>query len=239
MSLRKHTRTHPDEMIQHLKKISERSASLFLLLLLSVDFTFIFLHIVKHTLVSNSALFNKFSAYLDMYHFIKLFWVVILFACLLTFTRCSGYLAWVLVFTFFLFDDALLIHQNVGDQIAKNFAAYLPKTISSPPRLFELTALALAGSLLFALVAWAYFHNPQPFKKISKDIMLLIVALIFFGLIIDLAGILSLGPTLLFGLEIVEDAGEMIVYSLLLWYVFLLAIRNGKPSLFLHDLKNK
>ena len=223
----------------HLREMNELSASLLLLLLLSADFAFNLFHVTKHTLVSHSSLYYKLSAYLEIYHLIKLFWVVVLFAYLLAITRCSGYLAWILVFTFFLIDDALLIHQNIGDQIAKAFDASLPQKLSLQPRIFELSVLALAGTVLLVIVAWAYIHSSHTFRKISKDILLFIAALVFFGVIVDLAGAINLGPAVISGLDLVEDGGEMVVYSLILWYVFLLAIHNGKPELFLHELINK
>ena len=58
----------------------------------------------------------------------------------------------------------------------------------------------------------------------------------FFGLIADVAVALKLSPAIIVGLEIVEDGGESVVYSLILWDIFLLAIRNEKSDFFLHEL---
>ena len=52
----------------------------------------------------------------------------------------------------------------------------------------------------------------------------------FFGLITDLAAVTKLGPAVEFASDFVEDGGEMAIVSLILWYVFLLAVRNGKPD---------
>ena len=140
------------------------------------------------------------------------------------------------MFTYFLFDDALLLHQNIGDHISNIFNAYFNNNLGFGPRFFELAFLAIVGIILLAIVAWAYFHGPWTFRKISIDILLFIAALVFFGLIVDLAETAKLGPAVIFGLGFVEDGGELVVDSLILWYVFLLVIRNGKPDLFLHDL---
>jgi len=223
-------------MFQHLRKIGEHSASLLLLLLISTDFVFIVLHIIIAILDPNPSLCNisGICAYMNIYHLIMLFWVIILFGYVLKSTRCSSYASWILMFTFFLFDDALRLHQSVGDRIAIIFDADL--SLGLPSRYFELAVLAIAGFVLLAVVAWAYFHGPHTFRKISIDILLFIAALVFFGLIVDLAEAIKLGPVVIFGLGFVEDGGELVVYSLILWYVFLLAMRNGKSDLFLHDL---
>jgi hypothetical protein len=218
------------EMYLRLREMNEPSASLLLLLLLSADFVFITLLIINMTLVPNSLLCNTYGlcTYLKSYHLVKLFWVIILLAYVLKSTRCSGYMAWILVFTYDLFDDAFNIHQYLGGHIANSFYAYNSNNLGLQPRLFELAVLGLAGIFLLAIVAWAYFRSPYEFRKVSNDLLLFIVALVFFGVIADLATTIKLGPVIIYGLGIVEDGGEIIIVSLILWYVFLLAIHNGK-----------
>ena len=225
-------------MLQTMRKMSEHSSSLLLLLLLSADSVFIVFHIVIRIFDPNPSLCNisGICAYMHSYHLIKLFWIIILFGYVLKLTKCSSYVSWILVFTYFLFDDALLIHQNVGSHVADIFDVHLPYNLNLPPRYFELSVLAFAGIILLAIVAWTYFHSSRTFRKISIDMLLFIAALVFFGLIVDLAEAAKLEPAAIFGLGFVEDGGELVVDSLILWYVFLLAIRNGKPDYFLHDL---
>jgi hypothetical protein len=228
-------------MLQHLKKMSGHSASLLLLLVLSADFVFIVLHIIIGIFDPNPALcdISGICAFMNVYHLIKLFWITVLLAYLLIRTEYRGYVSWILMFTFFLFDDALLIHQNIGDQIAKSFAAHPALNPGLPPRFFELAVLAIAGMVLLAVVAWTYFRSPYEFRKISNDMLLFIALLVFFGLIVDVATTIKLQSPVIFGLGIVEDGGELAVDSLIVCYVFLLAIRNGKPDLFLLDLLGK
>jgi hypothetical protein len=86
-----------------------------------------------------------------------------------------------------------------------------------------------------AIIAWAYFRSPRSFKEMSKDMLLFVVALAFFGVLTDMAAAVKLGPLVNSVSDIVEDGGEMVVLSLILWYVYLLALRNGELDLFLHD----
>lgn len=230
-------------MFRYIRKINEPSAYLLLLLLLSADFVFTVLHIIYHTLGPNSFICNISGLcshqIVNAYHLVKLFWIIILLAYILKLTRYSGYVSWIVTFVFFLLDDALLLHQIVGDQIAYNFGTYLPPDLSLPSRFFELAVLAIAGMLLLVVVAWAYLHGPGEFRKVSNDLLLFIAALVFFGIIVDLATAIKLGSAAVLGLVIVEDAGELVVDSLIVWYVFLLVIRKGNPDLFLLDLLRK
>lgn len=227
-------------MFQHLRKMSGHRASLLLLLLLSADFVFTLLHIIYHTLGPNSFICNISGLcshqIVNVYHLVKLFWIIIFLTYILKLTRYSGYVSWIVTFVFFLLDDASLLHQKIGDWIANNFDTYLPPDLDMPSRYFELGVLAIAGMLLLVVVAWAYLHGPGEFRKVSNDLLLLIAALVFFGIIVDLATAIKLGSTVVLGLVIVEDAGELATYSVILWYVFVLAIHNGKSDLFLHDL---
>lgn len=140
------------------------------------------------------------------------------------------------MFTIFLFDDALLLHQKIGDYVAVMLNASPFYYLAVQSRYFELGVLAIAGFFLLALLAWASHRSDPIFRKVSTDLLLFIAALVFFGLVVDIAEWLRLGRTIVFVLGFVEDGGELAVYSLIVWYVYLLAIRHGKPDVFIYDL---
>jgi hypothetical protein len=219
-------------MLQHIKKMSGPSASLLLVLLLSADLAFIVLHVIIGVFNPNPELCNLtgICAYMDSYHLIKMFWIIILLFYILKLTKHYGYAAWALMFTCFFIDDAFWLHQKIGDRFAALFIGS-----GLPPRFYELGVLAIAGLVLLALVLWFYFQGPVTFRKISADIFLFLAALVFFGLLVDLAGAVGLGDPVTAGLGFVEDGGELVVYSLLVWYIFLLALQQGRPEVFLVD----
>ena len=223
-------------MLQHLKKMSEPSASLLLVLLLSADFVLIVLHVMIGIFDPNPALcdISGICAYMDIYHLIKMFWIIILLLYVLKKARYPGYAAWILMFICFFIDDSLWLHQKIGDRVAS-----LLNVSGLPSRFFELAVLAIAGLALMTIVAWFYFKGPATFKKISIDISVFLAALVFFGLRVDIAEVVRLGHRVILGLQFVEDGGELVVYSLILWYVFLLVLRKGKTDMFLLDLVRK
>jgi hypothetical protein len=223
-------------VIRHIKKMSNTSASLLLVLLLSADIIFIVLHVIIGVFNPNPEFcsLTGICAYMDSYHLIKLFWIIFLLFYVLKLTKLYGYAAWALMFTCFFIDDAFWLHQKVGDRIATLIPGF-----GMPARFYELAVLAIAGLALLALVIWFYMRGSVTFQKVSLDMSLFLAALVFFGIIVDIADTIGLGHTLVAGLQFVEDGGELVVYSLILWYVFLLALRQGKPEAFLVDLLSR
>lgn len=225
--------------LQTVKNLHEHSATIFLVLLLIGDLTYIALHLVEKftPFLQNSLLsIERDRGYAEMYQYLKLIWIAILFFYISLQKKFLGYMAWVLVFTYFFFDDALHIHELLGEYIAGQFSI----THAFGLRMQdygELTVSAIAGISLLSLVAWAYRRGSQDFKNKSKDILLLIGALIFFGVVVDMAHIaIQVGWLVTFILGVIEDGGEMVVVTLILWYTFLLSMRHKTAKAYLCDL---
>lgn len=226
-------------MFQRLRNFNEYSASLLLMLLLCADFAFITVHIINAaTSLLNDTLFSigKDGSYSEIYQYIKYLWIVILLICISKATKSPEYTTWVVVFSYFLFDDALQIHEKLGGQIA-NHLDFTPPLNLRLQDLGELAVSGIAGALLLSIVAWSYLRGSGVFKKATKDIVLLVLGLAFFGIFIDvLHSAIKLGSKVNFLLGVIEDGGEMVFTSLMLWYVFLLSLRHGNLGLYLSDL---
>jgi hypothetical protein len=218
--------------------MGEPGASILLLLLISADVVFIVLHMIIAVFAPYSPLCNTqgICAYMNIYNVIKLFWIVVLFAYVFRARRSTHYLSWILVFTFLLLDDAFLLHQTIGTYLLEIWNTSSLQDIMPGQRFLELGVLAMAGILLLSVVAWSYLHGSPGFRKVSQDVVLFLLALAFLGLIVDLAEAMKLDRRVIFALGFVEDGGEMVVNSLLLWYVFRLALWKGKSELSTHHL---
>ena len=219
----------------------EHSASLFLMLLLCADLAFFAFHAINTMTPFLNDLFSleKDRGYPEMYQYLKWFWIIIVLAYISILRRSFCYIAWGLVFTYFLCDDALRIHETTGRYIGRYIGEYLTLTPPFGLRLGALGQLVAApawGMILLPLVAWAYLHGSQTFKKMSQDMLLLILALVFFGVFVDAAHeAIQLGSKVNFILGVIEDGGEMLVASLMLWYVFLLSVRDENATSYLYD----
>lgn len=223
---------------EYIRNINEHSALLFLILLLCADLAFIVLHSI-HILtpfLSNSFFsIKKDRSYPEMYQYLKWFWIIIILVYLSILRRSFSYISWALVFTYFLCDDALEIHERVGEYIAGDITLAPPLGLRLQD-LGELVVSSTAGMILLFAVIWSYLRGSQTFKKMSRDMLLLILVLAFFGVVVDMANIsIKLGSTVDFILGVIEDGGEMLTASLILWYVFLLSVRNANAISYLGD----
>lgn len=217
--------------------MDEDRASLLLLLLLSTDYVFIVLHIINRiNPFEESNLFrvDYDGSYPEIFQYLKFFWMIVLLASVLIATKSKGYLSWVFIFLYFLLDDALQIHEQMGLVLADAFAINPPLALRGRD-VGELAVFAFFGAVLIPLVVWAYLRGSRAFRDATKDLMILLAAFVFFVVFLDVVhAAVDLGSFFNRALALVEDGGEMLVASLMLWYVFLLALRNGELDVYLH-----
>lgn len=226
-------------ILQSIRNLNQHSATVFLLLLLVGDFVYIMLHFMEAftPFLENPLLsIERDRGYPEMYQYLKWIWVILLLVYISLQKKSLSYMVWVLVFTYFFFDDALNIHENVGSYIAEHIS--LNHTFGLRLQDFgELIVSATVGVVLSSLLIGAYRYGSAEFKKISKDVLLLIGALVFFGVVVDMAHIvIQLGELVTFLLGVVEDGGEMLIVTLILWYTFMLSVRDEKNNAYLCDL---
>lgn len=225
-------------MVCHIRAMSERGATLLLLLLLGTDVAFVILHVISALSVQSRELCSTagICASLASYQLIKLFWISVLFVIVVKATRRLEYATWIVVFLYLFLDKALQIHRTIGSAIANSFDRYLVNSSLLQPRSLEIAVLAVTAAMLSGIVLLAYRCSSEAFKQASYDLLLLIMIWAFFGLFSDFAAAVTAAPLAEISADIIEDGGEMVAVSLIVWYVFLLAIRRGECSLHLRDL---
>lgn len=213
---------------------------MFLILLLAADFTFIVLHIINSLtpiLDKNKLLMLDFDrGFPEIYQYVKFLWIILLLIYLIKATRSGGFIAWALVFTYFLGDDAFRIHERGGAIIAKRLRFHPPFNLRLQD-FGEIAVSLIAAGLLLLIMILSLYTSTHTFRKITKDLLLFVFAIAFFGVFIDMihsAMQLSWGADLLF--RIIEDGGEMVFVSLTLWYLFFISVRKGKTDQNLCDL---
>ena len=140
------------------------------------------------------------------------------------------------MFAYLLLDDALQIHERGGTLVAARLGLMHAFRLRGKD-FGELAVSAAAGILLLPLLIWAYRSGSQMFRKVSQDLILLILVLVFFGVVIDMVGIaIQAGKGVGFIMGVIEEGGEMIAVSLILWYVFLRTVRDDSAGCYLCDL---
>ncbi|MGR9087275.1 MAG: hypothetical protein ACU841_09395 [Gammaproteobacteria bacterium] len=220
--------------------LNERSATVFLLLLVGADFAFMVLHVVNHAMPEphrNPLLrLDKDGAYPELYQYVKYFWIIALLVHRSIDKRSVHYMAWVLIFIYLLSDDSLRIHEQFGRSLSKTFE-FTPPFGLKPNDVGELVVSGAMALILFPSLVWAYWSGSGNFRETSRDILLLLAVLVFFGVVVDTAHmVIKLGWAVGFILGIVEDGGEMVTVSLILWYLFLLVLRGENTGCHLYEL---
>lgn len=194
-----------------------------LALLLAGDALFILLHLaLVFTPLSAAKMF-----YLDVdggvaewYQYLKLAVIVWLLAALTRQQRQPLYAVWLALFAFLLLDDALRLHETAGLWLANQVG--LPPLVGLRPRdLGELLFVGLVALFLLTVLVAAYQHSDGRTRHFSLSLILTLLALGFVGVGMDMLEQMATGWRVLHELFIViEDGGEMIVVSGLVWLVY-------------------
>jgi hypothetical protein len=206
-------------------------AATLLLLLVAADITFIALHLVN----VETGWFHGVPLSLEAdgglpetYQYIKIFWIVLCLASTFWRTRVRLYGYWALVFAFLLVDDAGQIHERVGAWLGRSYA--VPVAFGLRPNdIGELTFAVVVGLAMLALVGFASWRVGEQARRVSRDILCLVLVLAFIGVPVDTLHVIAYFQRSLLAqvLLVVEDGGEMLVMSALMAYAFHLASHRG------------
>jgi hypothetical protein len=197
----------------------EKETTKFLFLLLIADLSFMLIHIVyKMDLISNSLFsIEKDHGYAEVYQYIKEFWIVVLLFITAIKRTHIIYFAWSSLFMYLLLDDSLQIHEKFGSYVV-NYFNYQPMFSLRAQDFGELSVSMLFGFLLFTFIGISYLLSDHIAKKISKHLFILVMSLAFFGVLVDMLHIAIPWGKSIFGL--IEDGGEMLIMSIIVWYTF-------------------
>jgi hypothetical protein len=207
---------------------ADTKTSTLLLLLLVTDCIFVVLHFLPLTPWFNNPLLgiNQDQGYAEIYMYLKELWIIILLVFILIKTKTIGYSGWILLFIYILLDDSLEIHETLGSYIATQLE--FSSLLGLRPQDFgELSVSAISATILLGLLLFFYIGSSNAYKHVSKNIFLLLLALAFFGIFIDMLDmVIKLGWEVDYIFAAIEDGGELMVMSLLLYYIYLVKIRT-------------
>jgi hypothetical protein len=140
--------------------------------------------------------------------------------------RTAIYLAWAALFAYFLFDDSMMFHETAGLRIGDYFG--IPAAFGLQPVNFgELIVTALAAVPLLGLIALSYAKNASPADRaFSNGLFFLVLALVFFGMVIDELDVVAPFQVVRTILMLAEDGGEMAVASVMVCYTAMHIVAN-------------
>lgn len=209
-----------EQLGNNVKLDLEKNKILFLLIL--TDLVFILLHIlhVSTNLLPNS-LFSIATdrGYGEFFQYIKELWILTLFLILGINRRKYIYIIYSVLFLYFLIDDSFEFHERFG--------AFLADILNFQPMLGlravdfgELAVTAFFGTLFLTSIAITHIGSDVSTKMVSKSIIIMVIVLAGFGVGLDMIEIIIEHSVINPILVIVEEGGEMLMMSVITWYVY-------------------
>lgn len=225
----------------------DKKANKFLIILLVLDLVFFIIHYVNALTPLLSS--EKFSigidnGYAEIFQYFKFAFIIVLLGSLIKKTGIWNYLSWILVFAYLLIDDSIRIHDRYGSYIAGRLTFEPPFGLRLMD-IGELMVSVMVGTVLIAFLYLTYKKGTILYRKISENIFTLLVILAFFGVGMDMIHMIIIdkvpetyyrGVNSILGL--LEDGGEMISVSFILFYCYYLNNKNGVTDLFVRDIFN-
>jgi hypothetical protein len=209
----------------------DRDRDTFLLaLFLGTDVVFMTLHVL-HT---SSGFFTdrQFSlaherGFAETFQYLKEGWISVILLSFSLKTPNLLYLAWAGLFGYLLVDDLFQIHERLGFELGNHFG--LPVMFSLRPQdLGELAVSGSAAAFFSVLIGVGHYRANPSARSISRSVLVLVLTLAFFGVVVDTIHAMVSHPIGQLVLDIAEDGGEMLVMSVILWFVF--RSFHGLPS---------
>lgn len=170
------------------------------------------------------------GSYGEAYQYAKYLWVLILFIVYARQTRNGAIAPWILLMLYFLIDDALLAHEQVGFWYNSQSWAFGVGPIS-PQSSGELVFSALVGLAILVPMVIGYLRGDARTKWIYRVMIALVVVLLVFALVVDAVHGIFLDIKLIDrALGFIEDMGEMLALSAIVVFAFRLNVRGGMPG---------
>ena len=164
----------------------------------------------------------------ESYQYVKEFWIVILLFWFIYKTKTYQFVSWAFLYAYLLADDMLKIHEDMSSYLITKLGFISEQRLFQEFRyqdIGEFSISSLAGIFFLIIILFSYYKANQEQRKIFRQMTGLFLALVFFGVFIDMIDQLipSTAPKLeVFLVDTIEDGGEMLVMSITCWYVYTL-----------------
>ena len=209
---------------------------LFLVLLFAADLIFIAIHFVHiATPYLHDVLYSLEAdgGFAEWFQYTKEFWAIVLAIVVWRRTGRPWIIGWILAFGYFLLDDAFSVHELAGDIAYRHLG--LGAALGLRAQDFgELLVTGITGLCLFSIIFLLYRRANENDRAVCRDLTLLVLALVAFGVGLDMVHSMLPGVNLRLAMGLIEDGGEMVTMSVTCWYLMTVADRQGAapvPSL--------
>ncbi len=207
----------------------------FLIFLLLIDLSFIFLSFIHHQfdLSLNDFLVYNDGGYAEKFQYLKFIGIVMISFLIAIKRKSVPFLIFTIIPIYLFWDDSRLLHENFGYKIALIIHKGSPSDILIKNFKFihigEFFYMALVGFTLLMIYLLCLRLSDNKEKSLFQKILKLLLVYGFFAIILDFLIPFSTGSLNVL-LSILEDGGEMIPISIICSYFFdkIQSIRNKK-----------
>jgi len=169
--------------------------------------------------------------YAEIFQYIKEFWIVLLLVLYFVRNRQLIYLIWAVLFGYILIDDSFMIHEKLGTFFSEYFH-FLPRWGLRPDDFGQFLVSCFFGLPLLLAMGLVYNQCISIHKPNVKTLFKLLLVYVLFGIGMDMMhSLANYFKVLQFVFPTLEDGGEMLVMSVITWYVYVL--HDG------HNVENK
>ena len=138
----------------------------------------------------------------------------------------SQTLCWAGLFGYLFVDDAFQVHERLGSALAA--AGVHPSVPGLKAELAaELAVSAAVGLIFLAALAYSWRHGGHTGRRMTRRLLAALAGLAAFGVGIDALHSMIEHDPWRYRLGIVEDGGELLSMTVLLWLVFVHAVEGG------------
>lgn len=152
----------------------------------------------------------------EYFQYIKEIWIVVVFILILRQTRLKIYFGWAVLFLYLFLDDFFRIHEKFGEVFANRFGGLSFGPFRAQD-IGELLVLSVVGVLLLLILIIGFRSLTAIHRSRNINLGALLVVLVGFGVVLDVGSSIFDWYELKMALHLVEDGGEMIVVSVILW----------------------
>ena len=195
-----------------------------LILLITTDVLFLVFHIL-HVFHGSIGLFydvnfslQQDQGFAEVFQYLKEYWCTLLLLFLAIRTKSLLYLSWALLFGYFLIDDAFGVHEVLGKELGYPLGDLQLFGLHASD-LGELFVSGFFGILFFIAIGVTYRVNNDEAKRFSHYLFTMILIFLLFGVAMSFVKRLSSDATWRFILGTIEESGEMVVMSVIVWFV--------------------
>ncbi len=218
-----------------------KKSTLLLKVFLLVDIMFIIGHIISTLLqdyfepgVLRSFLVTQDRGYPELFQYLKYLAIVLIVTKRIIASKKYDYLPWLVLFLIMFIDDAFMLHERFGHFFAK-ILVLQPAWGLRAVDFGELIYATLMGLMFLGPLLWYYYKGSGIVKKTFFDIFILFSILLFFGVAFDMLHQVFEEYNIIYSVfGLIEDGGEMIALSVLVWYFYFIASVSDRERTFLY-----